>query len=287
MISRRRLLALALPAGATVACGQPSGTTLERARAAGAIRIGISGEEPYSYTGTDGRVTGAQPEVARAVLRRIGVSGLDAVQVPFHELVPRLREGRFDLVAAGMAVTPDRCRDVAFTRPDFVAYPAFLVRKGNPQRIDSFQDVARSGARLAVLDGASEIDYARAAGVPDDRLEVVDSQSGLFRSVTDGRVPAGVLTRISLVDVLRRNPGSGLEVTDAVEPVIGGRRIVPGAAFAVRIGETDLLAAFDRELTALQESGEWLRLTEPFGFTADNLPPPELTTETLCRHEPP
>ncbi len=266
-----------------MACGRPSGTTLERARAAGAIRIGISGERPYSYANAEGRVTGAQPEVARAVLERIGVSELDAVQVPFHELIPRLREGQFDLVAAGMTVTPERCREVAFTRPDFVAFPAFLVREGNPRRIDSFRDVARSDVRLAVLDGAAEIGYARAAGVPDDQLEIVDSQSELFRRVADERVPAGVLTRISLLDELRRNPGSGVEVTDAVEPVVDGRRIVPGAAFAVRIGENDLLAAFDRELAALQASNEWLRITEPFGFTRENLPPPDLTTEALCR----
>jgi polar amino acid transport system substrate-binding protein len=286
MLSRRRLLALTVPAGAAVACGRPSGSTLERARSDGAIRIGISGERPYSYADTDGRVTGAQPEVARAVLARIGVPGLDAVQVPFQELVPRLREGQFDLVAAGMTVTPERCRDVAFTRPDFVAFPAFLVREGNPQKIRSFRDVARSRVRLAVLAGAAEIDYARAARVPDEQLEVVDSQSELFRSVADERVAAGVLTRLSLADELRRNPGSGLAVTDAVEPVAGGRRIVPGAAFAVRIGENDLLAAFDRELSALHASGEWLRITEPFGFTSDNLPPPDLTTEALCQPRP-
>jgi polar amino acid transport system substrate-binding protein len=286
MLSRRRLLALALPTGVAVACGRPSGSTLERARAAGAIRIGISGERPYSYADTDGRVTGAQPEVARAVLGRIGVSGLDAVQVPFHELIPRLREGQFDLVAAGMTVTPDRCREVAFTRPDFVAFPAFLVREGNPEEIGSFRDVARSGVRIAVLDGATEIDYARSAGVRDEQLEIVDSQSELFRRVADERVPVGVLTRISLVDELRRNPGSGLEVTEAVEPVVGRRRVVPGAAFAVRVGENDLLAAFDRELMALQASSEWLRITGPFGFTRENLPPPDLTTEALCRPGP-
>ncbi len=286
MLSRRRLLALALPTVVVVACGRPSGSTLERARSAGAIRIGISGERPYSYADVDGRVTGAQPEVARAVLGRIGVAGLDAVQVPFHELLPGLRDGQFDLVAAGMTVTPDRCRDVAFTRPDFVAFPAFLVRAGNPRKIRSFRDIARSDARLAVLDGAAEIGYARAAGVPDDQLEIVGSQSELLRTVADERAPAGVLTRISLIDVLRSNPGSGLEVTDAVDPVVGGHRIVPGAAFATRLGEHDLLTAFDRELTALQASGEWLRITEPFGFARDNLPPPDLTSEELCRPSP-
>lgn len=282
MLSRRRLLALTITAGAAVACSRPAGSTLEQARATGAIRVGISGEQPYGYIDSSGRVTGAQPEVARAVLARLGIDGLDAVRVPFAELIPRLQSGQFDLITAGMTVTPGRCREVAFTRPDFVALPAFLVREGNPQEIESFRDVARSGARLAVLAGAAEIDYARAAGVPDDRLEIVQSQSALFRSVEDERVPAGVLTRISLADELRRNPGSGVEVTDGVKPVVDGRQVIPGAAFAARTGESDLLDAFNRELTALQSSGEWLRITEPFAFTRENLPPPDLTTADLC-----
>jgi polar amino acid transport system substrate-binding protein len=249
------------------------------------MRIGISGERPYSYVDTAGRVTGAQPKVARAVLERIGVSGLAAVQVPFHDLIPRLRDGQFDLVTAGMTVTPTRCQDVAFTRPDFLAYPAFLVQEGNPEGIESFRDVTRTGARLAVLAGAAEIDYARAAGVPDEQLEIVDSQATLFQRVADERVDAGALTRISLTDALGRNPGTRVEVTDEVEPEVDGRPVVPGAAFAVRHGEDELLSAFNAELTALQKSGEWLEITEPFGFTRENLPPPDLTTESLCRPE--
>ena len=286
MLTRRRLLALAgaVPLGAAAAaCGtRASGSTLEQARATGTMRVGIAGERPYGYTDTDGRITGEQPEVARAVLARLGVDGLAAVQVSFDALLPGLRDGQFDLVTAGMTVTPGRCRDVAFSRPDFVAPPAFLVREGNPRGIRTFQDVARTGVRLAVLAGAAEIDYARAAGVPEDRLEVVDGQSTLFRRVADGDVPAGALTAISLADELRRNPGSGLEVTDSVEPEVDGRTVVPGAAFAVRLGEDDLLAAFDTELTAVQASGEWLRIAAPFGFTAENLPPPDLTTGELC-----
>jgi polar amino acid transport system substrate-binding protein len=287
MLSRRRLLALAasVPVGAAVACGQPTGSTLERARQAGALRIGISGERPYGYTDPGGQVTGAQPEVARAVLARLGVAGLDAVQVPFDQLLTRLRDGQFDLVAAGMTVTPARCGQVAFSRPDFVAPPAFLVREGNPRRIQTFDDVARTGVRLAVLAGSAEIDYARAAGVADDRLDIVGGQSELFRSVADRDAAAGALTAISLADELRRNPGEAVEITAPVTPMVDGRAVVPAAAFAVRTGETELLAAFDAELTALQESGEWLRITAPFGFSAENLPPPELTTAGLCAPE--
>lgn len=282
MLSRRRLLALGVPAVLAAGCARPTGTTLEQARQSGVLRVGIAGERPYAYVDGNGRVTGAQPEVARAVLAGIGVAGLEAVQVRFSELIPGLRERRFDLVAAGITVTPQRCAEVAFTRPDFVAPPAFLVPQGNPRGIGTFQGVVRAQIRLAVLDGSTELIYARAAGVPEERLEIVASQSSLFRAVVGGEVEVGALTEISLADELRRNPGSGVEITSPVEPTVDGRTVVPGAAFAARIGEADLLAAFDAGLTALQASGEWLRITAPFGLSAENLPDPELTTRELC-----
>ncbi len=292
MLSRRRLLALGPPALLppallTVACAQPGGTTLEQAQRSGVIRVALAGERPYGYVeGGSGRVTGAQPEVARAVLAGMGIGGMEAVQVRFADLIPGLRAGQFDLVTAGMTITPERCGQVAFTHPDFVAPPAFLVPEGNPRGIGTFQGVGRAEVILAVLDGSAELTYARAAGVDEDKLRIVDSQRTLFHDVVNGRAGVGALTAISLADELRRNPGADVEITRPVEPTIEGRTVIPAAAFAVRLGETDLLAAFDAGLTALQASGEWLRIVEPFGLSADNLPDPDLTTAQLCAPRP-
>jgi polar amino acid transport system substrate-binding protein len=284
MLTRRRFLAVAGGLSlSTAACGAPTGTLLERARRAGTLRIGLSGERPFGYTDADGRITGAQPEVARAVLARLGIGGIDAVQVRFDQLIDGLLGGSFDLITAGMAITPPRCAKVAFSRPDFVAPPAFLVPVGNPRRIATFGDVARTSVRLGVLAGSAEIDYAKAAGVRPERLEEFSGQSTLVRGVADRSVEVGALTAISLADELRRNPGTQLQVTAPTVPIVDGRRIVPAAAFAMRVEDADLRAAFDTELKALQESGEWLNITRPFGLTAKNLPPRDVTTESLCR----
>ena len=69
------------------ACVRPTGTTLERARQSGVLRIGISGERPFAYVAGSGAVTGAQPEAVRAVLARLGIGGLEAVQVRSADLV--------------------------------------------------------------------------------------------------------------------------------------------------------------------------------------------------------
>ncbi|MHA6796122.1 ectoine/hydroxyectoine ABC transporter substrate-binding protein EhuB [Pseudonocardia bannensis] len=288
MLTRRRLLALAgggitLAAGATVGCGaDTSGSTLDRMRRAGIARVGIAGERPFGYSASDGRVTGEAPEVARAVLAALGVGGIEAVQIGFSELIPGLRVGQFDIITAGLTVTPRRCQRVLFSRPDFLAPTAFLVQQGNPDRISTFDDVRRRGLTLGVLSDSVEQEYARAAGIRDAGMAVFEGQTSLFRAVEGRRVPVGALTRISLLDEIARNPGSQLEVTDDVRPVIDGREAVPAGAFAFREGDRELRDAFDVALTALQDSGEWLRLTAPFGFTAENLPPRDLTTAMLC-----
>lgn len=113
-----------------------------------------------------------------------------------------------------------------------------------------------------------------------------DSQGALVRGVADGPAQVGALTRISLLDEVRRNAGSGLEVTAGFAPMVDGRRVVGAGAFAFRPADHEFRAEFDRGLTALQESGRWLEVAEPFGFTADNLPPRDLTLDDLCGRTP-
>ena len=284
MMDRRTFVAAAVALPLAAACApRPAGTTLERARYDGALRVGISGERPFGYADSAGRVTGAQPEIARAVLARAGVEGIEAVQVTFEKLIPTLLAGQCDLICAGMTITDDRCGQVAFSRPDFVAPPAFLVAEGNPLNLRSFADVARRGIRLAAIAGTVELRYALDAGVRADRVEVVESQRNLRLAVADGKADAGVMTALSLADELRRNPGSGLGITGPLEARTGSRRRIPAGGFAMRTGDHDLLAAFDTGLDALHSSGEWLRIVEPFGFRPVNVPDPGLTTAELCR----
>ena len=93
-------------------------------------------------------------------------------------------------------------------------------------------------------------------------------------------------TRISLLDEVRRNAGTSVEVTAGFYPVVDGRQIVVGGGFAFRPEDTAFREAFDRGLTDLQRSGRWLDAVRPFGLTEDNLPPPDLTTAELCAGTP-
>ncbi|MBO0847880.1 MAG: ectoine/hydroxyectoine ABC transporter substrate-binding protein EhuB [Pseudonocardia sp.] len=287
MLSRRRLLALVgVGAGAGVlatGCARDERPTLQRIREDGTVRVGISGEQPFGYLDSSGRLTGESPEVARAVLAGIGAPTLEAVQRPFGQLIPGLLDGHFDLITAGMEITPGRCAQVGFSRPDFVAPTAFLVPNGNPKGLRGFTDVARAGIPIAVLGGSVEQDAARDAGVPEAQIKTYDLPTQLYQAVFDGDVPVASLTDISLRSLLRQHPQPTLEVTAPVARTNNGRPVHPAAGFAFRPADTDLRDAFNTGLTALQDSGAWLRIATPFGVTAANLPPRDLTTAELCQ----
>jgi polar amino acid transport system substrate-binding protein len=265
--------------------GAPGGAggALERARQAGTINIGIAGEQPYGFTSPDGQVTGEAPEVARAVLQALGIAEIQAQQVEFSALIPSLNANRYDMVCAGMNITPERCGQAAFSIPDYSALTAFLVPTGNPQQVAKFEDVASKNLRLGVMGAAVEQDYAEAAGVPTGNVQVFETQNALLQGVTDGRVDCAALTDISLKWLTTElNPGAPVEVTAGFTPMADGEEVVSAGGFVFRQADNDLREAFNTELKALHDSGRWVEIASPFGFSEANLPADDLTTERLC-----
>jgi polar amino acid transport system substrate-binding protein len=297
-LSRRDLLRHAAAAGAVAlggtallsACqqvpqggGAGGGGVLERARTAGTINVGIAGEQPFGFTTPEGRVTGEAPEVARAVLQAVGIREIRAQQVEFSALIPSLNANRYDMVSAGMNITPERCGQAAFSIPDYSALTAFLVPPGNPQQVTRFEDVATKNLPLAVLGAAVEQGYAEAAGVPAGSIQVFDTQNALLQAVTDGRAYCAALTDISLnwlTTVV--DPDAPVEVTPGFRPVADGGEVVSAGGFVFRQADNDLREAFNTELARLHDSGRWVEIASPFGFSQANLPREGLTTEQLC-----
>lgn len=264
--------------------GQEGGSsTLDRVRQAGTITVGIANEAPYGFTDEQGTVTGESVEVARAVLGALGVGEVEAITVDFGELISGLTLSRqFDMVTAGMFITPQRCEAAAFSAPDYTAPTAFLVPQGNPAGIASFDQVRDQDLRIAVLNGAVEQGYASDTGIAEGQIQVLGDQNALLQAVTAGRSDCAALTNISLNDVVSKNPGAPVEVTAGFFPTIDGTQVVSAGGFVFRRGEDDILDAFDAELAALHSSGEWLEIVTPFGFTQDNLPGADVTTAGLC-----
>lgn len=289
--TRRDFLTRAVAAGGLTAGGAllggctsigSGGDSLDRARQSGTIKIGIAGEQPFGYLDRDGRATGEAPEVARAVFAALGIGTVQPVQVGFTSLLAGLVVRRYDVVAAGLPITPQRCSQAAFSIPDYSAFTAFLVPRGNPQLVNTFAEVTAGDVRLGVISGTVQRDYAREAGVPAEQIRPFASLEEMLQAVRDKRVYCAASTDIVLKDLLRRNPDPRVEVTAGFNPLLHGKEQITAGGFAFRKDDDELREAFNSELAQIHGNGEWARIAEPFGFTEVNHPAPGVTTERLC-----
>jgi polar amino acid transport system substrate-binding protein len=262
---RFAMLAATLATAVAGATGPASAQdTLNALKEQGFVRIGIANEPPYTAVKPDGTVTGAAPEVARAVFKRLGIPDVVASISEYGAMIPGLQAKRFDAVTAGLFMKPERCRAVAYSEPILCDAEAMAVKKGNPLGLASYEDVAKNPkARIGAPGGGTEEKLALQAGVPRDRVIVVpDGQSGI-KMLQDGRIDAYSLPVLSINDLLKKANDPGLET---IAPVRGAPVYCDGAAF--RKNDTALRDAFDKELAAIKESGEFAKIVEPYGFSA-------------------
>ena len=249
---------------------------LEQLKEQGFARIAIANEPPWTEVKADGKVTGAAPEVARAVFAKLGVPEIVASISEYGAMIPGLQARRFDAVAAGLFIKPERCKAVIFSQPDLCDAESFAVKKGNPMGFNSYADIAKSKtAKVGAPGGGTEERLALEAGVPRDRVIVVpDAQSGI-KMLQDGRIDVYALPILSISDLLAKANDPNLEM---YAPVKNTPVYCAGAAF--RKGDEDLRDAYDKALAALKKSGEFAKIVEPWGFSGEA---PNLTSrEKLC-----
>lgn len=268
---------------ATIAFGAPppaaAQDALETAREQGFIRIAFANEAPFGYAAPDGSLTGEAPEIAKVIFERMGIPEVDGVLTEWASLIPGLQAGRFDVIAAGMFITPERCEQVAFSEPTYTLGQSFLVQQGNPKDLHSYADIAANDdLTLGVLAGAVERDYALEAGVPDDRIVRLPDQASMVSAVRAGRVDAAALTAISIEQMARR----GGDAVERAQPFTTPDAAMGSGAFGFHKENEALLNEFNKHLTEFIGTPEHLELVEQFGFTENELPSGRSTAE-LCQ----
>ncbi|WP_371588836.1 ectoine/hydroxyectoine ABC transporter substrate-binding protein EhuB [Streptomyces virginiae] len=292
-LSRTGLLGgLALAPGLVTACsrteagtGAPrdEGDLLAKLREQGFVRVGFAGEAPYGFKDGD-ELSGEAPTLHREIFSALGVAEMRPTLTDFGALIPGLLADRFDVVSAGMAITPERCAKVIFSEPEFVSPTALMVPKGNPRGLSDLKSCAGAGVTVGVLTAAVEGAYAKGAGVAESAIKSLAKQQDGLDALVAGRIDAFALTGISLRWLARTNAGAAVEVLEPFVPEVDGRkRYSPGGA-VFRPRATGLRDAFNAELAKITgDPDRYVALIGAYGFTAREIPPATLRTADLCK----
>lgn len=255
--------------------------SLARVHAAGGLRIGYAVQAPYVLVSpTTGEITGAAAETARLVAEQMGIGRIDWVQADLKDLLSGLAAHRYDVVAAGLYITPEQATRMRFSEPTLRVQPGWLVAHGNPKTMPTYAALAnRTDLRVAVLQGSIEQARFSQMGLPAASvIAVPDSQVGQA-AVLAGSVDGLALSLPAVRRLAAEAPGR-LDAVAAVDP--HNRADAPAyVAFAFHPRDAELQAAWNDAQGRVVGTARHLATLASFGFTADDLPGDVRTRDLL------
>lgn len=254
-----------------------AGPLMDRVEAGDPIRIGFANEIPFAYPGEDGSPMGFVNAITVGILENMGYDNIEPVQTEWGGLIPGLQANRFDIITGGMNILESRCENVAFSEPIAQIGDAFIVAPGNPKNIGNYEDIKESEAVMVTGAGYSNIEAAKAAGVPESNIMTVPGPTEILAAVRAERADAGAGTYFTMKQLADSSDGA-VEVTD---PGAMPEDLINWAGIGFRDADKDFLEKFNTELKNYIGSEEMMSAVAEYGYGEGSLPG-DKTTEWVC-----
>ncbi|XGA78603.1 ectoine/hydroxyectoine ABC transporter substrate-binding protein EhuB [Halomonas sp. CH40] len=265
--------------------GLSHAVTLEDVQERGVFRIAVADEPPYGYLNEDGKALGVGPEVASRILEGLNIERIEWIQTDFKNLIPGLEVGRFDMVAAEMAILPHRCHRVLFSNPNTSYGEGLLVLAGNPLNITAYEDfIGRADdIKVAVQEGTTTEQMFENLGVPPNRIMMIQNSNEAINAIIQGQVDAFAGTGMTVAQMESVDPAVQAEF-NFVDPIIGGEEVRYWGGFAFPLDAKDLRDAFNEALVDQKKDGDWKQILSRYGFlTKDIIYSYRFDSEQLCQ----
>lgn len=210
---------------------------------------------PYNFKGPDGRLTGFNVDLARAICRELSVPCTIQAR-PWDGLVDTVAAGRVDAAIAGIAITPDNRAKLDFS--DVYLRPAarFAARKaGAPARLDPG---SLGGRKIGVAKGSAHEAYL-AAFFPAATIVAMDSPAATRDALEAGTVDLVFGDGVQLAFWLQSEPAANC-CAFVGGPYVEPRFFGPGLAIALPPERKDLRLALNWALDSLYDKGAFAEL---------------------------
>lgn len=248
----------------------------------GVIRVAVANEIPYGYTDLDGTTKGAGPDVAKHIIKALGIDNIEWQTTNFGSLIPGLQADRFDMVAAEMAILPQRCDTVLFSEPDSSYGEGLLVAKGNPKDLHSYDDFKSGDYKVAIMAGADQLEMMQALGVDESLLVTISNNSDAISTVSTGRADAYAATGLTAAGLASQSDKVEL-AANFTDPIIDGEAVRSWGGFTFAKGSEELRDAVNAELAKFKETQEWRDILSQYGFSEVDMNESNAkTTAQLC-----
>ena len=230
-----------------------SGSLIERINNKGTITVGTEGTyAPFTYHDKDGKLTGYDVAVTRAVADKLGVK-VEFKETQWDSMMAGLKAGRFDVVANQVGLTSPE-RQATFDKSEPYSWSGAVLVARKDSNIKSIDDI--KGVKTAQSLTSNYGEKAKAAGA---ELVPVDGLAQSLTLIEQKRADATLNDELAVLDYLKKNPNTGVKIVwsaPADEKV--------GSGLIVNKGNDEVVAKFSTAISELKADGTLKKLGEQF-----------------------
>lgn len=217
---------------------------------ASTLRVGTEGTySPFSFQGTDGKLTGYDIEIVEAVGAKLGKK-VEFVQTPWDAIFAALEAKRFDLVANQVTINDARKAKYDLSKPYTTSEGVIVTRADNSDITTLANLKGKTTAQSATSNWAT---VAKDAGA---KVEAVEGFVQAVQLLKDGRVDATVNDTLAVAEYQKVRKDSGVKVA-------GKTGDTSQQAFAAR-KDSGLIADVNRALDELRADGTLKRISDKY-----------------------
>ncbi|MDR0899053.1 MAG: transporter substrate-binding domain-containing protein [Lactobacillaceae bacterium] len=245
------LLGTTAPVFGSVNASAASTKTIKK----GTLTVGLEGTyAPFSYR-KDGKLTGYDVQVAKAVAKKLGLK-VKYVQTKWDSLIAGLDANRYDVVFNNVGKTAERAKAYTFSKPYMYSHTVMILPSDS--KLKTLKDI--KGKAFAQSTSSNFGQIAKKAGATIISVPGFTEAASLIES---GRAE-GTLNDLGAYQIWRD------ENKDAkVKSVDMDKYIKPVGSYPLlKKGNTSLQKKINKAITQLKKDGTLKKLSEKF-FKAD------------------
>ncbi|BFO54993.1 MULTISPECIES: transporter substrate-binding domain-containing protein [Comamonadaceae] len=202
---------------------------------------------PWGFTDASGKPVGLDVELAEQLAQSLGAK-LELQQVTGANRIPYLLSNKVDVLVAALGSSPERARQVAFSKP-YAATVLGVYAGPSVPRAGELQQLA--DVQIAVAKGSTP-DLSLTEALPKARILRLEDTASALSAFLAGQAQAFAENNFIAQKIADENPSRGIELKAKI-------RTSP-AYIAVSPREPALLAEINRFLDARQADGTLAKL---------------------------
>ena len=217
----------------------------------GVLRVGVSRNAPPIIFEEGGKTVGLEADFARALAKELGRE-VEFVPMFWPNLIYELQEKRIDIVMAGMSVTGERRRKVAFCEPYMKVGQKALIRKKDRMTLVSSANVIATKLRVGTESASTGEKFVKEE-MKDARQFSFATLSSAIDALLDGNIDIVVYDSPSVLwELSKRSKNNSDELV-----AVTGLLTTENLAWAVNKENVELVGKANVLLSEWRDSG-WL-----------------------------